>query len=181
MKKSGCRAIVAGYESGSPAILKKIKKGITMERMEAFAEAAREAGIQVHGDFIIGLPGENPETIEQTYRAALRLKPDTMQVSIALPLPGTEFYDWLKTEGYLKTEDFSKYLTATGAQNVMMDYPDLSSEDMEKAMHRIIVRYYLRPSYLAGAIGRIAKDPREAVKFWHAGAKFFKYALWGAK
>lgn len=181
MKKAGCRAIVAGYESGSPEILKRIKKGITIERMEAFAEAAREAGIQVHGDFIIGLPGETHETIKQTYRAALRLNPATMQVSIALPLPGTEFYDWLKAKGYLKTEDFSKFLTSSGAQNVMMDYPELSSEDMKKAMHRIIVRYYLRPGYIAGAMRRIVKDPREAVKFWHAGTKFFKYALLGTK
>jgi radical SAM superfamily enzyme YgiQ (UPF0313 family) len=181
MRKAGCRAIVAGYESGSPEILKRIKKGITVERMEAFAEAARKAGIQVHGDFIIGLPGETPETIEQTFRAALRLKPATMQVSIALPLPGTEFYNWLKANGYLKTEDFSQFLTPEGTQNVMMDYPGLSGEDMNKSMHRIVVRYYLRPSYMAGALWRIVKNPLEAVKFWYAGTKFFKYALSGGK
>ena len=177
MKRAGCRAVVAGYESGSPEILTAIKKRISIERMEAFAAAAREAGIQVHGDFIIGLPGETRETIEMTFRAALRLRPATMQVSIALPLPGTEFYDWLKASGYLKTEDFSRYLTAEGAQNVMMEYPGLSAEDMKKAMHRIVVHYYARPSYIAGALKRIMKDPREFVKFWHAGTKFLKYAV----
>lgn len=181
MRKAGCRAMVAGYESGSPEILKRIKKGITVERMEAFAEASRKAGIQVHGDFIIGLPGETPGTIEQTFRAALRLKPATMQVSLALPLPGTEFYDWLKINGYLKTEDFSQFLTPGGAQNAMMDYPGLSGEDMKKSMHRIVVRYYLRPSYMAGALWRIVKDPHEAVKFWYAGTQFFKYAVFGVK
>ncbi|MFH0985369.1 MAG: radical SAM protein [Candidatus Omnitrophota bacterium] len=180
MKKAGCRAMVAGYESGSPEILKRMKKGITLRQMEQFSEAARKAGIQVHGDFIIGLPGETPETIEETFRAALRLKPATLQVSIALPLPGTEFYDWLKENKYLKTEDFSKFLTPEGAQNVMMDYPGLSGEDMKKAMHKIVVCYYLRPAYLAGALWRVVKDPREAVKFWHAGCKFIKYALFGA-
>ena len=179
MKKAGCRAMVAGYESGSSEILKRIKKGITLRQMEDFAGAAREAGIQVHGDFIIGLPGETPGTIEETFKAALRLKPATMQVSIALPLPGTEFYDWLKENKFLKTEDFSQFLTPEGAQNVMMDYPGLSGEDMKKAMHRIVVRYYLRPGYMAGALWRIVKDPREAVKFWHAGCKFFKYAMFG--
>jgi radical SAM superfamily enzyme YgiQ (UPF0313 family) len=181
MKRAGCRAVVAGYESGSPDILQRIKKGISIERMEEFAAAAREAGIQVHGDFIIGLPGETPQTIEQTLQFALRLKPATMQVSIALPLPGTEFYDWLKANRYLKSEDFSQYLTPEGAQNVMMDYPGLSSEDMKRAMHRIVVRYYSRPSYLAGAVGRIARDPREFVKFWHAGTKFLRFAIAGPK
>lgn len=177
MKRAGCRALVAGYESGSPEILKRIRKGITVERMQAFADAAREAGVQVHGDFIIGLPGETLQTIAMTYRAALRLKPDTMQVSIALPLPGTEFYDWLKENGYLKIRDFSEYLTPEGAQNVVMDYPGLSGEEMKKAMRRIVVRYYLRPSYLAAAFGRGLKDSREFVKFWHAGRKFLRYAL----
>lgn len=177
MKRAGCRALVVGYESGNAEILKRIKKGVGLETMYRFAEAAREADLQVHGDFMIGLPGETPETIKETYKAALRLSPATMQVSIALPLPGTEFYSWLKTEGYLRTEDYARFLTPDGAQNVMMDYPGLSGEEMKKAMHRMVVRYYLRPTYIKGALLRIARDPREAVKFWHAGVKFFRYAV----
>ena len=181
MKRAGCRAVVAGYESGSPEILKNIKKGITIEQMEGFSKACCQAGIQVHGDFVIGLPGETLKTIEMTLRAAKRFKPATMQVSIALPLPGTEFYGWLKEKGYLRTEDFSQFLTSEGAQNVMMDYPGLSGEEMKKAMHRIVVGYYLQPFYLLGAMWRVIKDPREAVKFWHAGKKFLKYAFVGVK
>lgn len=180
MKKAGCRALVVGYETGSPEILKRIKKGVKLETMEKFSDSAREAGLQVHGDFIIGLPGETFDTINQTYKAALRLKPATMQVAIALPLPGTEFYSWLKEKGYLKSEDYSTYLTPEGAQNVMMDYPDLSGEDMKKAMHRIIVKYYLRPGYIFRSLWRIIKDPREAVKFWYAGKQFIKYAVKGS-
>ena len=64
-------------------------------------------------------------------------------------------------------------------QNVMMEYPGLSAEDIKRAMHRIVVRYYLRPRYLAGALWRVARDPREAVKFWHSGRRFLRYALAG--
>ena len=177
MKKAGCRALVVGYETGSREILKTIRKGVTLERMEAFAAAARQADIQVHGDFIIGLPGETKETIEQTLKAALKLKPSTMQVSIAMPLPGTEFYDWLKQNKYLRTEDFDQYLTEQGAQNVLMDYPELSGQEMIAAMRHILARYYLRPGYIAGALKRIAKDPREAVKFFFAGKEFVKYLI----
>ena len=80
-----------------------VSEGITRHLDGRMESAARKAGIQVHGDFIIGLPGETPGTIEETFRAALRLKPATMQVSIALPLPGTEFYNWLKENKYLKS------------------------------------------------------------------------------
>jgi anaerobic magnesium-protoporphyrin IX monomethyl ester cyclase len=177
MKRAGCRALVVGYETGSREILKTIRKGVTLERMEAFAAAAKQADIQVHGDFIIGLPGETKETIEETLQAALRLKPSTMQVSIAMPLPGTEFYDWLQKEGYLRSEDFGQYLTEQGAQNVLMDYPELSAQDMKDAMRHILARYYLRPGYIGGALKRIAKDPREAVKFFFAGKEFMKYLL----
>ncbi|MEW6265010.1 MAG: radical SAM protein [Thermodesulfobacteriota bacterium] len=179
MKRAGCRAVVAGYESGSPEILKRIRKGITLDRMEDFARACREAGLQVHGDFIIGLPGENRKTVVETLEAALKLKPDTMQVSLALPLPGTEFYRWAKENGHLKTEDYSRFLDENGAQNVLVEYGDFSEADMKQAMYRILRRYYLRPGYIAGALGRIARDPHEAVKFWHAGLRFARYLVKG--
>ena len=82
--------------------------------------------------------------------------------------------------GFLIKKRGTWYLTPEGAQNVMMDYPELSGDAMKRAMHRIVVGYYLRPGYMAGALGRIVKDPRELVKFWHAGKKFLRYAVSGS-
>ncbi|MDI6886820.1 MAG: radical SAM protein, partial [archaeon] len=63
MRKANCRLLIVGYESGSDEILKNIKKGITVEQIRRFAKDARKAGLLVHGDFIIGLPGETKETM----------------------------------------------------------------------------------------------------------------------
>ena len=94
MKKSGCRLIIVGYESGSDEILKSIKKGITIEQAKQFTTDAKTAGLLIHGDFIIGLPGETHETAQATLDYIKEIKPDIIQVAVATPIPGTVFYEY---------------------------------------------------------------------------------------
>ncbi|HTZ16874.1 MAG TPA: hopanoid biosynthesis associated radical SAM protein HpnJ, partial [Dissulfurispiraceae bacterium] len=70
MKEAGCRLLVVGFESGDATILKNISKGATVEQARIFMKNCRDLGITVHGDFIIGLPGETRDTIEHTMRYA---------------------------------------------------------------------------------------------------------------
>ena len=58
MKDAGCRLLIVGYESGDPQILKNIKKGATIEMAERFTANCKSLGLVIHGDFIVGLPGE---------------------------------------------------------------------------------------------------------------------------
>src|ERR1700747_3499969 len=83
MKDAGCRLLIVGYESGDQQILKNIKKGATMEMAERFTASAKKLVLVIHGDFIIGLPGETPETIRKTIDFAKRMDSETIQVSIA--------------------------------------------------------------------------------------------------
>ena len=96
MKEAGCRLLIVGYESGDQQILKNIKKGATVDMAERFTANCKKLGLKVHGDFIIGLPGETRESIRKTIDFAKRLDNETIQVSIAHPYPGTEFYDYVK-------------------------------------------------------------------------------------
>jgi radical SAM superfamily enzyme YgiQ (UPF0313 family) len=66
MKEAGCRLLIVGYESGDQQILKNIKKGATVERARQFTKDCHKLGLVVHGDFILGLPGETHETINNT-------------------------------------------------------------------------------------------------------------------
>ena len=93
LKACGLRLLVVGFESGSQRILNNIKKGITLDRARRFMKDARDLGILVHGTFILGLPGETAETMEETVRYALELDPYSIQVSLLAPYPGTEVYD----------------------------------------------------------------------------------------
>src|SRR5204863_442074 len=92
MKDAGCRLLIVGYESGDQQILKNIKKGATIERARQFTKDCHKLGLVVHGDFILGLPGETRETINNTINFAKELDVETIQVSVAHAYPGTELY-----------------------------------------------------------------------------------------
>jgi radical SAM superfamily enzyme YgiQ (UPF0313 family) len=89
MKKTGCERLLYGAESGSSEILKKIRKGITPEQTRRAVEMTREAGIGVLASFVLGLPGETPQTLKQTLDFA-----ESLQVPYSLnlltPYVGTE-------------------------------------------------------------------------------------------
>ena len=70
MREAGCRLLIVGFESGDPQILKNIKKGATVERARAFAKDCHDLGLTIHGDFILGLPGETKESIRNTINFA---------------------------------------------------------------------------------------------------------------
>lgn len=104
MREAGCRLFIVGFESGNPQILKNIKKGATVEQAREFMKNCKKAGIVVHGDFIIGLPGETPETIQETLQFAKELDCETIQVSIAHAFPGTELYNYVEANNYLRSD-----------------------------------------------------------------------------
>ncbi len=98
MKEAGCRLLIVGYESGDPQILKNIKKGATVQRALDFTRDCHKLGLVIHGDFILGLPGETRESIRNTIEFAKQLDCETIQVSMAHAFPGTEFFDYAKAE-----------------------------------------------------------------------------------
>ena len=155
MKKVNCRLLIVGYESGSDDILKNIKKGSTIAQIKQFAKSAKKVRLIVHGDFIIGLPGETKETIELTRKLLKETRPEVLQVSVASPFPGTEFYEWCKEGGYLLTDDPNEYLDGQGHQKAIISYPELKNEEMVKEVDEILKRYYMSLSYVPLALRQI--------------------------
>jgi hopanoid biosynthesis associated radical SAM protein HpnJ len=143
MKDAGCRLMIVGYESGDPQILKNIKKGATVEQARRFTRDAKKAGLAIHGDFIIGLPGETAETIRSTMDFAKELDCETIQVSLAHPYPGTEFYDFLVQQGALRRE--SGMTDEQGHQLPNIEYDGLTPADLLEAVEKFYARYYFRP------------------------------------
>src|SRR5262247_3871711 len=96
MRENGLRLLLVGYESGNQQILINIKKGVRVDRARQFTKDCRDLGITIHGTFIVGLPGETRETIQETIRFAKEINPHSLQVSIAAPYPGTALYQQAK-------------------------------------------------------------------------------------
>jgi len=90
MKANGLRLLLVGYESGNQQILHNIKKGLRTDVARRFTKDCHELGVVIHGTFILGLPVETKQSIENTIRFAQELDVFSLQVSLAAPYPGTE-------------------------------------------------------------------------------------------
>lgn len=142
MKRAGCWMISWGIESGSQKVLNRARKGINLAKIEQALHWAKEAGIGNWGYFIIGLPGETEETIEETISLAKRLPLDLALFHIAVPYPGTDFYEEAKEQGWLRMrrwEDFDM------DEHTVLEYPYLSAEQLERAARRAFRKWALRP------------------------------------
>ncbi len=148
MKEAGCRILIVGYESGNQRVLNQMKKGIILRQAEQFTAAAKKHNLKIFGCFMIGLPGDTRESIEDTFNFARKMNPDMVFFQQAVPFPGTEFYNWLKANGYLRTEDHSKWLDENGRLDVLYDYPGLSGDELAAIRDNLMVRYYMNPKHI---------------------------------
>src|SRR5450631_2550924 len=142
MKEAGCRLLIVGYESGDQEVLKNIKKGATVERARQFTANCKKLGLKVHGDFIIGLPGETRESIRKTIDFAKKLDNETIQVSIAHPYPGTEFYDYVKKNNLITIDSMTD---ETGHQLPNVVYPGLERGELVEWVEKFYGEYFFRP------------------------------------
>lgn len=173
MKEGGLRLLVVGFETGDPQVLKNIKKGATLEMARRFMRWCRELGIMVHGTFMVGLPGETRASLEASMRFACELDPDTIQVSLATPYPGTEFYDFCREKGYLA--DDSLVQGHTGYQQCVVEYPALAAREIFKAVPRFYRRFYFRPRTMARMAWSMVKDPQERRRLLQEGREFLTF------
>jgi hopanoid biosynthesis associated radical SAM protein HpnJ len=172
MKEAGCRLLIVGYESGDPQILKNIKKGATVERARQFTKDCHKLGLVIHGDFILGLPGETRETIRNTINFAKALDVETIQVSVAHAYPGTEFYDYAVKNGFMVSG--SKMVDEGGHQLVHVQYPNLPAEEIMAAVHGFYDEYYFRPSAVFRILKKSAFDSGERKRLYREAKAFLK-------
>ena len=171
LKDGGLRLLLVGYESGNQQILFNIKKGMRIEVAKKFTKDCHELGITIHGTFIMGLPGESLETIQETIKFATEINPHTIQVSLAAPYPGTFLYNQAVQEGWLDA-DHAELVTDDGIQIAPLSYPHLSHTEIFESVETFYKRFYFRPSKICSIVGEMIRSPdmmkrrlREGVEF----------------
>ncbi|HZV79483.1 MAG TPA: hopanoid biosynthesis associated radical SAM protein HpnJ [Candidatus Binatus sp.] len=174
LKANGLHLLLVGYESGNQQILNNIKKGVRLDIARRFSRDCRELGIKIHGTFIVGLPGETPETIQQTMRFACEVEPETIQVSLAAPYPGTELYRQAQENGWLQMET-GELVDAHGVQNATLNYPGFTSQMMFKSVDEFYRTFYFRPRKMFSLFGGMLRDPRVMRRRLREGGEFFKF------
>ena len=173
-KDNGLRLFLVGYESGNDETLTRIKKGVTTDEMRKFTKSCHEAGVVIHGTFILGLPVETRETIEQTINFAKELDVFSLQVSLAAPYPGTELYDMAKQNGWFTKKDKTDLVEGDGFQQSALEYPGLSKDEIFENVERFYHRYYLRPKPILRIIKTMLEDKDVCVRRLREGYEFFK-------
>jgi radical SAM superfamily enzyme YgiQ (UPF0313 family) len=145
MKKAGCETIYIGIESGSPRILKLIKKGISKQEVNEGIRIIKKCGLRVIGSFILGIPSETKEEMEQTVNFALSLPLDGASFFIFTPYPNTELRATALKCGKVSTnwQDYS------GHPSKLPYIPhNMSQKELLDFQAKAYKKFLLRPSYI---------------------------------
>jgi hopanoid biosynthesis associated radical SAM protein HpnJ len=174
MRDNGLRLLLVGYESGNQQILLNIKKGMRVEFARRFTKDCHELGITIHGTFILGLPGETRETIEETIRFATDINPHTIQVSLAAPYPGTYLYRQALDNGWLDSAN-AELVDAHGVQIAPLHYPHLSHTEIFDSVETFYRRFYFRSGKIASIVGEMVRSPQMMKRRLREGIEFFHF------
>jgi radical SAM superfamily enzyme YgiQ (UPF0313 family) len=167
-----------GIESGDDEVLRTIRKGITVERVERVVRAAHAKGILVKGFFMLGLPGETKESVERTLHLAARLPLSDITCTIATPIKGTEFHRMAISGEY----GFFDADADTSQFNYWRPVfvPDgLTPEFLLESQRRMFKNFYTKPGTLLRQLRKI-RNPDTLIRLAKAALKILVNARNGA-
>lgn len=129
MADAGLFALKYGIESANQAILNYCKKNMNLEKISYIITLTKKVGIKVHLTFYLGLPGETLQTIQETIDFIKKVKPHSLQFSLATPFPGTEYFNYLEQNGSLLSKYWSDY---DGNRKCVVRTKELGNLDLER-------------------------------------------------
>ena len=174
LANNGCRLFVVGYETGNQQILHNIKKGMLVDVARKFTKDCHELGIKIHGTFILGLPGETKETIQETIRFAKDINPHTIQISLAAPYPGTFLYKQAKENGWFDTNN-ADLVDDNGIQIAPLHYPHLSHGEIFNSVEEFYKAFYFRAPKIASIVNEMVRSPQMMKRRLREGVEFFQF------
>jgi anaerobic magnesium-protoporphyrin IX monomethyl ester cyclase len=172
MRRAGCHQVAYGVESSSPEILRNVKKNVDPALVPGVVRDSRRAGLNVRLMFMFGNPGETRETMADTLKFALSLKPDLYVFNITVPFPGTEMFAWAESNGYLMTRDWDQY----DLSHAVLKLPTVSPEEIVSFYRHAYRSAYLSPPALLARACR-SLSPRELVSTLHNARFLFNTLL----
>ena len=188
LHKAGARLFCVGFESGDVEVINGMKKNNDDRRDAKYHEEAhkfvrrcQDAGIMVHGCFMVGNLNETPASMEKTLSFAKKLRPDTAQFFPIMVYPGTVAYQEAKKREYIQIEDWGAWLTKDGLHNSVVTLPNITHEQLVSFCDRARRSFYLAPSYLAYKLKQSLLDRRELQRNVKGFVTLSKYLLRGSE
>lgn len=141
MKRAGCKGVAIGVESANDDVLKNIKKGETVEELRHGITLLKEAGITVGGHFIVGLPGDTLEKVENSIRFKDEVQLDYAYFNQLVPYPGTELGDWAFKNTTILVDNVTDASHFGKSEQVFMETPEFPKADREKIFKILATDY----------------------------------------
>ena len=170
-KRANVWEIFYGTESGNQAMLSSMGKNVSIGEIERAFRLTREAGIKCVTNFLIGNPGETWETMNDSLRLALRLKPWAVGFTIVIPFPRTALREELQEQGMLIEENYDMYTP----ERCLMRIAGLTHEDIQEfrnyASHRMMLQpsnidYLFHPSHIFGVRSKLRTAKSMLLWWW---------------
>ena len=173
MRKAGCRGISYGVESGSQVILDNAKKGHTVEQARNAINWAKDVGIKTYASFMVGLPGESWDTIQETLEFIKSTLPNGAQFNVAVPYPGTELYKIAKTSGWIAGNlDWRTLYQHSSA----MRTAEMTSSELNQARKLLYRSLYFNLRWVFENMKFVIRNPRDiplATRYYIKSLKFY--------
>jgi radical SAM superfamily enzyme YgiQ (UPF0313 family) len=150
MREAGCWQVLFGLESGDDRVLESLGKETTVAQNRRSVLWAREAGLRIRGDFLVGSPAETSESLEKTLAFAKSLPLDFAHFNKFVPFPGSDFYHQLVGEGH--RFDFNGGSSILDHEQLQYIPPGLTSDYFQDFLDRSYKSFYLRPGYMFSRI-----------------------------
>jgi len=166
MRKAGCWQIMPGFESGDQEILNLIKKRITLEESMSVSRWARDVGLVIKANFILGHPMETRESLMKTIDFAHEIKAHFVSFTLMSPLPGTELYDMAPDYGFTNRTDFDSVAFSGSSEHVSFVPKDLTEAELRQYLDKAYRSTYLNP--------RVIFENVKALRSWAGVATYFQ-------
>lgn len=167
MKDTGCFSIAFGFETGNEETMKKIKKGVTIRDNYKAIEMAKKVGIPVFGFYMIGFPWETKKHIKDTEKMIFDLDCDFIELHIALPYYGSEFYDLCKEEKVLEKNVIGVDYFHSSTKGTKY----LSNKELLKIRKKILLKYHCRPKYIFRKLKECKGNPKILKNYFKYGMR----------
>jgi anaerobic magnesium-protoporphyrin IX monomethyl ester cyclase len=168
LKAAGCYLITYGVESGSDRVLKILQKGFSVSKVEHTFKITKEVGLETHGLFMVGTPGETRQEIKDTIDFSKKLDPTYAQFFITVPLPGAKLFDMALENKWLKEKEFYDIIERNYSDILKKDvppmkFPSLTQKEISHFHKRASQQFFLRFRYILKFLAKIMKEPRRFI------------------
>jgi magnesium-protoporphyrin IX monomethyl ester (oxidative) cyclase len=155
MERAGCYSMALGIEFGAQRIMDLTKKRLTLELVREKLKLFEGLDIKLTGFFLLGVPGETLDEMGQTVRFALELPLHRAQFNNFMPLPGSELWRQLVSEGRIKDINWDRFFV----HDVAWAGEGIDARDIKRLQRYAYLKFYLRPRIIRGLLGEV-RSPR---------------------